>query len=59
VWSLKHASVSGGHADSFFGVREFQEDFLAKYSLVALICVRVFSQSVKRSLGRNINFIVN
>lgn len=26
-----YASVSGGHADSFFGVREFQEDILAKY----------------------------
>jgi hypothetical protein len=26
-----YASVSGGLADSFFGVREFQEGVLAKY----------------------------
>jgi hypothetical protein len=26
-----YASISGGHADSFFAVREFQEDVLAKY----------------------------
>jgi hypothetical protein len=26
-----YAGVSGGHADSSFGVKEFQEDVLAKY----------------------------
>lgn len=41
------------------GSENFKKVFSQNISLAMLICVRVFSQSVNRSLGRNINFIVN
>jgi len=41
-----YANVSGGHADSFFGVREFEEDIFTEYYIFSNVALSEGVQSV-------------